>query len=63
MDKTSHGKDRCEKRWSERHPLEWEDLNQHPERKEKRRVRKEFLILLLFVLMSAFFPSFLLPGD
>jgi cytochrome b subunit of formate dehydrogenase/nitrate reductase gamma subunit len=44
------------KEMAERHPLEWEDLNQHPERKEKRRVRKEFLILLLFVSISGLFP-------
>jgi cytochrome b subunit of formate dehydrogenase len=40
----------------ERHPLEWEALNQHPEKKEKKRVRKEFLALLLFVLMSGLLP-------
>jgi len=42
----------------ERHPLEWEDLNQHPEKKEKKRVRKEFLALLLFLLMASLLPSF-----
>jgi cytochrome b subunit of formate dehydrogenase/nitrate reductase gamma subunit len=40
----------------ERHPLEWEDLNQHPEKKEKKRVRKEFLVFLLFVLMGSLLP-------
>jgi cytochrome b subunit of formate dehydrogenase/nitrate reductase gamma subunit len=45
------------KEMAERHPLEWEDLNQHPERKEKRRVRKEFLVFLLFVLTSGLFPA------
>jgi cytochrome b subunit of formate dehydrogenase/nitrate reductase gamma subunit len=40
------------------HPLEWEDLKQHPEKREKKRVRKEFLILLLFVLMSGLLPAY-----
>jgi cytochrome b subunit of formate dehydrogenase/nitrate reductase gamma subunit len=44
------------KEMMERHPLEWEDLNQHPEKKGKKRVRKEFLIFLLFVLMSGLLP-------
>jgi cytochrome b subunit of formate dehydrogenase/nitrate reductase gamma subunit len=42
----------------EHHPLEWEDLKQHPEKREKKRVRKELLILLLFVLMSGLFPAY-----
>jgi cytochrome b subunit of formate dehydrogenase/nitrate reductase gamma subunit len=45
------------KEMMERHPLEWEYLNQHSEKKEKRRVRKEFLVLLLVFLMSSFLPS------
>jgi cytochrome b subunit of formate dehydrogenase/nitrate reductase gamma subunit len=45
------------KEMRERHPLEWENLNQHPEKKEKKRVRKEFLALLLFVLMSGLLPA------
>lgn len=56
MDKTIFTGKIDAKEMAERHPLEWEDLNQHPERKEKRKVRKEFLILLLFVLMSGFLP-------
>jgi cytochrome b subunit of formate dehydrogenase/nitrate reductase gamma subunit len=45
------------KEMMERHPLEWEDLNQHPEKKEKKRVRKEFLTLLLSVLISGLLPT------
>lgn len=41
----------------ERHPLEWEYLKQHPEKKEKRKVRKDLLILFLMVFVSAL-PSF-----
>jgi cytochrome b subunit of formate dehydrogenase/nitrate reductase gamma subunit len=41
----------------ERHPLEWEDLNQHPEKKEKRRVRQDLLIFLLIVFMGGLIPS------
>jgi cytochrome b subunit of formate dehydrogenase len=57
MDKTIFTGKIDAKEMTERHPLEWEDLNQHPDRKEKRRVRKEFLILLLFVLVSGLFPT------
>jgi cytochrome b subunit of formate dehydrogenase/nitrate reductase gamma subunit len=56
MDKTIFTGKIDAKEMAERHPLEWEDLNQHPERKGKRRVRKEFLILLLFVLTSGLLP-------
>jgi cytochrome b subunit of formate dehydrogenase len=42
----------------EHHPLEWEYLNQHPEKKEKRRVRKDLLILFLVVFVSGLLPSF-----
>ncbi len=45
------------KEMMERHPLEWEDLSQYPEKKEMKRVRKEFLILLLFVLVSGLLPT------
>jgi formate dehydrogenase gamma subunit len=41
----------------ERHPLEWEDFKQHPEKKEKRRVRKDLLILLLILFLGGFVPS------
>jgi nitrate reductase gamma subunit len=40
----------------ERHPLEWEYLNQHPERKEKRRVRKDLLILFFMIIIGGFIP-------
>jgi cytochrome b subunit of formate dehydrogenase len=56
MDKTIFTGKIDAKEMGERHPLEWEDLNQDPERKGKRKVRKEFLILLLFVLMSGLLP-------
>jgi cytochrome b subunit of formate dehydrogenase/nitrate reductase gamma subunit len=56
MDKTIFTGKIDAKEMAERHPLEWEDLNQHPERKGKRRVRKEFLLLLLFVLASGLLP-------
>jgi cytochrome b subunit of formate dehydrogenase len=36
----------------ERHPLEWEHLNQHPDKKKKRMVRKGLLILFLVFLMG-----------
>ena len=42
----------------EHHPLEWEHLNQHPEKKEKRKVRKDLLILFLMVGVSCLLPSF-----
>src|SRR5512139_1949766 len=38
----------------ERHPLEWEDLNQNPEVKEKRRVRPDLLVLAFVVFTGAF---------
>jgi cytochrome b subunit of formate dehydrogenase/nitrate reductase gamma subunit len=41
----------------ERHPLEWEDLSQHPEKKEKRRVRADLLIFFLVVVMGGLIPS------
>jgi len=41
----------------ERHPLEWEDLNQHPKKKEKRRVRQDLFIFFLVVCMGGLIPS------
>ncbi len=41
----------------EHHPLEWEDLNQHPEKKEKRRVRRDLFIFFLVVVMGGLIPS------
>ena len=41
----------------ERHPLEWEYLNEYPEKKEKRRVRKEFLLLFLISFLAGIIPS------
>jgi cytochrome b subunit of formate dehydrogenase/nitrate reductase gamma subunit len=42
----------------ERHPLEWEHLNQHPEKKERRKVRKDLLIFFLVVGLSSLLPSY-----
>jgi cytochrome b subunit of formate dehydrogenase len=42
----------------ERHPLEWEHLNQHPDKKKKRMVRKDLLILFLIVFLLGMIPSF-----
>jgi cytochrome b subunit of formate dehydrogenase/nitrate reductase gamma subunit len=56
MDKTIFTGKIEAKEMNERHPLEWEDLSQHPEKKEKRRVRKEFLVILLFILVSGLLP-------
>ncbi len=41
----------------ERHPLEWEDLNRHSEKKEKRKVRRDLFILLLIVFVGGLIPS------
>jgi cytochrome b subunit of formate dehydrogenase/nitrate reductase gamma subunit len=41
----------------ERHPLEWEYLNQHPEKKKKRKVREDLFILFLIVFICSFAPS------
>jgi cytochrome b subunit of formate dehydrogenase len=41
----------------ERHPLEWGDLNQHPEKKEKRRVRRDLFIFFLILFMGGLIPS------
>ncbi len=42
----------------EHHPLEWEYLNQHPERKEKRKVRRDLLVLFFVVFMGGLLPAF-----
>lgn len=44
------------KEMRERHPLEWEYLNRHPEKKQRRRVRKDLLILIPILFMSILFP-------
>jgi cytochrome b subunit of formate dehydrogenase len=46
------------KEMMERHPLEWLHLNQHPEKKEKRKVSKDLLILFLIIGVSSLLPSF-----
>lgn len=45
------------KEMMERHPLEWEYLNEYPEKKEKRRVRKDFLLLFFIVFLAGLIPS------
>ena len=40
----------------EHHPLEWKYLNQYPEKKEKRKVRRD-LLLLLFIFGWCMIPS------
>jgi cytochrome b subunit of formate dehydrogenase/nitrate reductase gamma subunit len=45
------------KEMMERHPLEWEDLNKQLEKKEKRRVRKDFLLLFLILFLAGLIPS------
>lgn len=45
------------KEMMERHPLEWEYLNEYPEKKKKRRVRKDFLLLFLIVFLAGLIPS------
>jgi len=40
------------------HPLEWEYLNQHPEKKEKRKVKRDLLILFLMIGVSSLLSSF-----
>ncbi len=41
----------------EHHPLEWKYLNQYPEKKEKRKVRRDLLLLLLFIFGWCMIPS------
>jgi cytochrome b subunit of formate dehydrogenase len=41
----------------ERHPLEWEYLNESPEKKKKRRVRQDLLLLFLVVFITGLIPS------
>jgi nitrate reductase gamma subunit len=45
------------KEMMERHPLEWKYLNESPKKKEKRRVRKEFLLIFLIVFLAGHIPS------
>jgi cytochrome b subunit of formate dehydrogenase len=40
----------------ERHPLEWEYLNQYPDKKKKRTVRKDLLLLFLTVFLLGMTP-------
>jgi cytochrome b subunit of formate dehydrogenase/nitrate reductase gamma subunit len=42
----------------ERHPLEWEYLNQYPDKKKKRTVRKDLLLLFLTVSVVGMIPVF-----
>jgi len=42
----------------EYHPLEWEYLNQHPEKKEKRKVRRDLLVLFFVVFICGLLPAF-----
>lgn len=46
------------KEMMEHHPLEWEDLNRHPEEKKRRRVRKDLLFLLLILVLCGILPPF-----
>jgi cytochrome b subunit of formate dehydrogenase len=41
----------------ERHPLEWEYLKQHPDKKKKRTVRKDLLLLFLTVFLLGMIPA------
>jgi len=45
------------KEMMERHPLEWEYLNEYPEKKKKRRVRQDLLLLFLVVFVAGLIPS------
>jgi cytochrome b subunit of formate dehydrogenase len=45
------------KEMMERHPLEWEYLNESPEKKKKRRVRQDLLLLFLVVFITGLIPS------
>jgi len=45
------------KEMMERHPLEWEYLNESPEKKKKRRVRPDLLLLFLVVFIAGLIPS------
>lgn len=42
----------------EHHPLEWEYLNQHPEKKEKRKVRRDLLVLFFAFFLCGLLPAF-----
>ncbi|NWG03546.1 MAG: cytochrome b/b6 domain-containing protein [Syntrophaceae bacterium] len=41
----------------DRHPLEWEYLNRYPEKKAKRKVRRDLLILWLAIFISGLLPA------
>ncbi len=45
------------KKMMENHPLEWEDLNRDPQKREKRKVKKDLLFLLLILSLSMFLPA------
>jgi cytochrome b subunit of formate dehydrogenase/nitrate reductase gamma subunit len=45
------------KEMMERHPLEWEHLNENPEKKKRRRVRQDLLLLFLTVFIAGLIPS------
>lgn len=45
------------KEMMKRHPLEWKYLNENPERREKRKVRKDFLLLFLIIFIAGLYPS------
>lgn len=45
------------KKMMEHHPLEWEDLNRHPEAKQRRRVRKDLLFLLFILFLLGGLPG------
>jgi cytochrome b subunit of formate dehydrogenase len=45
------------KEMMERHPLEWEYLNESPEKKKKKRVRQDLLLLFLVVFIIGLIPS------
>jgi formate dehydrogenase gamma subunit len=41
----------------QRHPLEWEEWNRQPEKKARRRVRKDLFLLMLSLLLAGMIPS------
>ena len=44
------------KEMMERHPVEWEYLDENPEKKKKRRVRQDLLLLFLVVFITGLIP-------
>jgi cytochrome b subunit of formate dehydrogenase len=46
----------------ERHPLEWENLSQSPDKRKKRTVRKDLLLLFLTGFLLGTIPVCPLPG-